>query len=91
MSRSYETRHTEWHETCKWKYRLDTSACNKKQRWNKDKCRWECKELIEKGFIWNPDICDCECNKSCDIGEYLGYENCKCWKKLVDKLVEECS
>ena len=29
--------------------------------------------------------------KSCDIGEYLDYENCKCWKKLVDKLIEECT
>ena len=70
---------------------MDAGVCNKKQHWNKDKCRWECKELIEKGFIWNPDICGCKCNKSCDIGEYLGYENCKRWKKLVDKLVEGCS
>ena len=29
--------------------------------------------------------------KLCDIGEHLDYENCKCRKKLVDKLVEECS
>ena len=29
------------------------------------------------------------CDKSCDFGQYLNYENCKCWKKLVDKLVEE--
>ena len=27
----------------------------------------------------------------CDAGEYLDYENCKCRKKLVDKLVEECT
>ena len=27
----------------------------------------------------------------CDIGEYLDYDNCKCRKKLVDKLVEECT
>ena len=27
----------------------------------------------------------------CDIGEYLDYENCKCRKTLVDKLVEECT
>ena len=39
--------------------------------------------------IWNPSNCECECNKSCDIGEYLDYENCKCRKKLIDKLVEE--
>ena len=24
-------------------------------------------------------------------GEYLDYENCKCRKRLVDKLVEECT
>ena len=28
---------------------------------------------------------------SCDVGEYLDYKNCKWRKKLVDKLVEECS
>ena len=27
----------------------------------------------------------------CDIGKYLDYENCKCRKKLVDKLVDECT
>ena len=31
------------------------------------------------------------CDKSCDVGEYLDYTNCKCRKKLVDKLVEECT
>ena len=34
---------------------------------------------------------ECECDKSCDFGEYLDYENCKCRKKLVDKLVEQCN
>ena len=34
---------------------------------------------------------ECECDKSCDFGEYLDYENCKCRKRLVDKLVEECN
>ena len=29
--------------------------------------------------------------ESCDIGKYLDYKNCKCKKKLVDKLVKECS
>ena len=27
----------------------------------------------------------------CEVGEYLDYENCKCRKKLVDKLVDECT
>ena len=86
----------EWHETCKCQYRLDAIVCNNKQHWNKNKCRCECKELIDKGvcdkgFIWNPSNCECECDKSCDIGEYLDYENCKCRKELVDKLVDECT
>ena len=38
MSRTNETRHIEWHETCKCKCRLDASVCNNKQRWNDDKC-----------------------------------------------------
>ena len=81
---------------CKCNWRLDASVCNNKNRWNEEKSRCECKELIDKGvcdkgFIWNPSNCECECDKSCDIGEYLDYENCKCRKKLVDKLVEECT
>ena len=47
--------------------------------------------VCDKGFIWNPSNYACEFHKSCDAGEYLDYENCKCKKKLVDKLVEECS
>ena len=43
MSRTNETRHIEWHKTCKCKCRLDTSGCNNKQRWSEDKCRCECK------------------------------------------------
>ena len=94
MSRTKETRHIELYKTCKCKCRLDASVCNNKQRWNEDKCTCECKELIDKGmcdkgFIWNPS--NCECDKSYDIGEYLDYKNCKCRKKITDKLVEECS
>ena len=32
MSRANETRHIEWHETCKFKCRLHGSVCNSKQR-----------------------------------------------------------
>ena len=43
MSRTNETRHIEQYETCKYKCRLDASACNNKQKLNEDKCRRECK------------------------------------------------
>ena len=96
MSTTNETRHIEWHETCQCKCRLNTSVCNNKQHWNDDKCSCECKKLIhkvicDKRFIWNPSNCECECDKSCDIGEYLNYKNCRCKKKLVDKLIERSS
>ena len=56
MSGINETRYINLHETFKCKCRFDTSVCNNKQRWNEDKCRCECKELInksscDKGFI----------------------------------------
>ena len=41
--------------------------------------KWEC----DKGFIWNPGNCKWGCDKSCDVGEYLDYENCKCRKKNI--------
>ena len=90
-----ETIHIEWHETCKCICRLDEIICNSKQPWNEDKCRCECKELIDKGvcdkgFIFNPSNCECECDKSCNIGQYLDYSDCKCKKKLTDKLIDEC-
>ena len=71
-----KTRHIKWHETCKYKCRLDASVCNNKQCWNDDKCRFECKELIgkgvcDRGYIWNPSNCECECDKSCNVGEDL--------------------
>ena len=47
--------------------------------------------ICDTGFIWNLNNFNCECDKSCVVGEYLDYENYKCRKKLVDKLVEECS
>ena len=96
MSRTNETKHIKWHETCKYKCRLDASVCNNKQQWNNDKCQCECKELIDKGicnkgYIWNPGNCKCECDKNCDVSEYLDYENGKCRKRLIDKLIKECN
>ena len=49
MSRTNETRHIKWHETCKCRCRLNASVYNNKQWWNENKCMCECKELIDKG------------------------------------------
>ena len=47
--------------------------------------------IFDKGFIWNPSNCECKFDKSCDLEKYLECKNCKCRKRLIDKLVEECS
>ena len=96
MSRTNFTRQIKWHNKCKCICILDKIICNNKQKWNKDKCRCECKELIDKGvcdkgFIWNPSNCQCECDKSCNISQYLDYSDCKCKKKLIAPLIEECT
>ena len=96
MSRTNETRHIKWHESCKCICRLDKIICNNKQKWNKDKCRCDCKKLIakgvcDKGYAWNPRNCECGCDKACDAGGYLDYKNCKCRKELTDKLINDCT
>ena len=73
--------------------RLDGIICNSKERWNEDKCRCECKELIDKGvceigYIWNPSNSECECDKSCDIGEYLDYSNIGVGKNCLIRLLK---
>ena len=59
--------------------------------WIVDKDELIDKGTCHKGFIWNPSNCECECYKSCDSSEYLDYKNCKCKKRLVDKLDDECT
>ena len=60
--------------------RLTSCICNRRQIWNYDKCRCECKEdlidkgICDKGFVWNSGNCECECDKSCGIGEYSDYK-----------------
>ena len=49
------------------------------------------KGICDKGFIWSPGTCECEFDKLCDVREYLEYKNCKCRKRLFDKLLEKCS
>ena len=42
MSRTNEIRYIEWHETRNCDCKFGENVCNKKQRWNKKKCRCEC-------------------------------------------------
>ena len=96
MSTTNETRHIKWHEPCKYKRRLDAIVCNNKQHWNNNKCLCECIELFDKcvcdkGYARNPSNCECEYDKACNFSEYLDYENCKCRRKLVEPLIEECT
>ena len=84
MSRTNKIRHIKCHETCKCICGLDAIVCNNKQRWNNDKCWYKCKELIDKG------VCDKGYAWQGYVGKYLDYENCKCRKSLIDKLVDEC-
>ena len=44
------------------------------------------KGVCDKWYAYNPSNCECDCDKSCDFGEYLDYENCKCRKRLEDKI-----
>ena len=48
ISRTNETHYISWHGTCACKCRLDATVCNDRQRLNSNKCRCECKELIDK-------------------------------------------
>ena len=49
------------------------------------------KGKLNDGFIWNLGISECKFGKSCVVGQYLDYATCECRKRLIDKLVEECS
>ena len=51
MSRTNETRHIKWHETCKCKCRLNKSVCNTKQHWNEDNVDVNIKNLLIKAYV----------------------------------------
>ena len=49
------------------------------------------KGICYKGYNWSSINYERGCDKSCDVEEYLDYKNCKCRKRFVDILIEECS
>ena len=44
--------------------------------------------INKDGMKANADV---TCDKLCDVGEYLDQKKCECRKRLIDKLVGECS
>ena len=46
---------------------------------------WLIKVRVIKDILGR--YCECECDKSCNIVDYLDYENCKCGKRFLDKLI----
>ena len=51
-----------FHKSCKCGCLLDEKVCNNKQKWNKNKCRWECLKIenCNNCFSWNVFNCRCE-------------------------------
>ena len=92
-----EARNVLWYESCKCVCRLNSSACNSKQIWNKDTCRCDCNEdfagIINctKGYTWNLSTCECQCDMWCKPGQYLDHKNCICKNKLIGRVIEECT
>ena len=79
MPWSYQTKQIKWHESCKYKCRLNSIICNNKQKWNKDKCRCECLMNEKCGNkFWNPNSCKCEYRKK---AAHLLTEECE---KIID-------
>ena len=48
MSRTNEARFIEWHQNCNCECKFFANVCNNKQHLNKNKCRRECKGVIDK-------------------------------------------
>ena len=68
ISWSDKNKQIKWYESRKCEWKLNSGVYNNKQKWNKDKCRCESKEIVDKkechkGFIFNPSNCNCEYRK----------------------------
>ena len=97
LMRLNDTRNVLWHESCTCVCRLNSSVCNSKQIWNSDTCRCDCNEdfagiiNFAKGYRWNPSTCESQCDMWCTSRQYLDHKNCVCKKKLIGRLIEECT
>ena len=97
LMRFNETRNVLWHESCKCVCKLNSSVCNNKQIWNSDTCRCNCNEdfagimTCNKGYMWNPSTFESQCDTWSKPGQYLDHKNCICKKKLIGRVIEECT
>ena len=89
-----------FHQNCKCGYLLDEKVCNNLQKWNKDKCKWECLKIKDRdiGYSWNVNNCRCEMKKlaastkserSLESERVLGVEQCDVETDEI-KNVSEC-
>ena len=90
MSRTNETRRIEWHETCKCEFKFRANVWNNKQRWNKDKCRCECKELIDKEVVIK-DLFRILVIVSVNVIKRVKLEYIQTMKIVIALLIDECT
>ena len=77
VSQQNETRQIFFHKSCTCDCLLNETACNAKQKWNKDECRCVCLETkkCDIGFVWN--VCNCECEKGKKAAKLTTKEECE--------------
>ena len=65
ISKKFIFKNISFHKTCKCGCLLDEKVCNNLQKWNKNKCRWECLKIkkCNIGYSWNVNNCRCEMKK----------------------------
>ena len=95
MSAVNETRFIVHHGSCECISGLNQSVCTSKQKWNRNECQREYKEIdnldfCKNDYMWNPSTYDCDFNKACKTDEYLYIKYCSCEKCLISKQVIEC-
>ena len=64
------TKQVEFHESCKCVSKINSSVCSeKKQIFNKNKCRFECliNKRCQNDFVWNYSNCECGYRKSAKL------------------------
>ena len=96
ISRTNETRYIKLHETLKCKCRFDESVYNNKQCWNDDKCRCNVKNRLIKVVVIKDlsgilVIVNVNVRNHVMLWKIWTMKIANLGKKLVDKLVEECT